>query len=185
MDYKEYGKMVVETERGSLTNYPRAVHAIMGMNGEAGECVDILKKTMFQGHDFDVDHFLNELGDVCWYTMLLIKELDIEPEFIFEYLERLLSVPTVKQEISDMGLVYILNLNRDCGRIVDLYYDSRKNPTVTVLATLRSIFRNIKMVANVYDKTLEDIFDINHDKIKLRYPDGFTPDMSMNRSDDM
>lgn len=185
MDYKEYTQMVVKNENGMTYKYPRALHAITGMNGEAGECVDILKKVMFQGHEFDVNHFLIELGDICWYTTLLILECGIDPIFVFEHGNKLLFVPTVRPEVSDMGLSYILNLNRDCGRIVDLYYDSRKNPTITLLGTLRSIFHNIKMAANLCDKTLEDVFDINQTKNKIRYPNGFTPDMSMNRSDGM
>ena len=44
MDYKEYKQMVIDSEKGSLTNYPKILHAMMGMNGEAGECIDILKK---------------------------------------------------------------------------------------------------------------------------------------------
>ena len=39
----------------------------MGLNGEAGECIDILKKHFYQGHDLDVDKLIDELGDVLWY----------------------------------------------------------------------------------------------------------------------
>jgi hypothetical protein len=185
MDYKEYREMVIKTEVGSLTKYPRVMHAIMGMNGEAGECVDILKKTMFQGHEFDVEHLLNELGDVCWYTMLLVIENDIDPKFIFEYGGGLLVVPQAKDKIEDMGLCHILDINRDCGDIVDLYYKSRKKNTITFYSTIRSIFRNVKMAANIYGKTLEDIFDINRDKLAARYPNGFDTEHSVNRGDSL
>ena len=42
----------------------------MGMNGEAGEASDILKKVLFQGHKLDREHMAKELGDVCWYIAL-------------------------------------------------------------------------------------------------------------------
>lgn len=43
------------------------VNGVMGLNGEAGECIDIVKKYLFQGHDLDEAHLAIELGDVAWY----------------------------------------------------------------------------------------------------------------------
>ena len=40
---------------------------VMGLNGEAGECIDILKKSKFQGHDLNSMKIIDELGDVLWY----------------------------------------------------------------------------------------------------------------------
>jgi hypothetical protein len=37
----------------------------MGLNGEAGEAIDILKKHLFQGHELDTAHMAKELGDVA------------------------------------------------------------------------------------------------------------------------
>ena len=39
----------------------------MGLNGEAGECIDILKKHAFQKHPLDEAKLIDELGDVLWY----------------------------------------------------------------------------------------------------------------------
>ena len=52
-----------------------------------------------------------------------------------------------------------------------------------MLGSLRSIFYNVKKAANVFDKTLEDLFDINYEKIKQRYPKGFNIYNSINRND--
>lgn len=183
MDYKEYKQMVIDTEKGSLEDYPKVLHAMMGMNGEAGECIDILKKHIFQGHDLDVDHLLNELGDVCWYTMLLIIELDIDVDFVFGYIDKLLHAKQRKYKPSEIGIGYIMNLNKYCGEVIDIYYEDIGVPYPTILRPIRNIFDNIKMAANVFNKTLEDIFDINWNKIKQRYPEGFSSDMSINRID--
>ena len=43
------------------------LNGVMGLNGEAGECIDIVKKHLFQGHDLDRDHLIEELGDCAWY----------------------------------------------------------------------------------------------------------------------
>ena len=41
----------------------------MGLNGEAGECIDVLKKHDYQGHTLDTVKLLDELGDVLWYIV--------------------------------------------------------------------------------------------------------------------
>jgi NTP pyrophosphatase (non-canonical NTP hydrolase) len=45
----------------------------MGLAGEAGEVVDLLKKHHFHGHDLDCDKLADELGDVLWYVADLCK----------------------------------------------------------------------------------------------------------------
>lgn len=40
----------------------------MGVAGEAGEFADLLKKIRYQGHEFDREHLIKELGDVMYYV---------------------------------------------------------------------------------------------------------------------
>lgn len=40
-------------------------HAVFGLCSESGEVAGILQK-VFQGHDFDKEHFKKELGDCLW-----------------------------------------------------------------------------------------------------------------------
>ena len=49
------------------------LNGAMGLNGEAGEVIDILTKHMFQGHDLDVEHIAKECGDCLWYLAILAK----------------------------------------------------------------------------------------------------------------
>lgn len=42
----------------------------MGLAGEAGECADIVKKYLYQGHPLDRKEMIKELGDVAWYLAL-------------------------------------------------------------------------------------------------------------------
>lgn len=45
--------------------------AAMGLAGEAGEAVDLIKKHLFHGHPLDRDKLTKELGDVLWYAAVL------------------------------------------------------------------------------------------------------------------
>lgn len=46
------------------------LNGAMGLNGEAGEVIDLLKKHMFQGHELDRNHIAKELGDCLWYIAI-------------------------------------------------------------------------------------------------------------------
>lgn len=67
MTPNEYQKEAIRTESGMSRKYPRIFNGLMGLNGEAGECIDILKKAAFQGHVLDKQKLAEELGDVAWY----------------------------------------------------------------------------------------------------------------------
>lgn len=58
----------------SLTN------VALGLAGEAGEFADAIKKSLFQGHELDVNHLSEELGDILWYIAVGAKALGVELE---------------------------------------------------------------------------------------------------------
>ena len=99
---------LTQKQLNDLHNTDRLINGLMGLNGEAGEAIDILKKHLFQGHDLDREHLAKELGDVAWY---------------------------------------------------------------------------LAVSADAVGYSLEDIFQMNNDKLRARYPDGFEAGRSVNRSD--
>ena len=60
------------------------VNSVMGLCGESGETVDIVKKHLFHGHPLDKEKLVKELGDVAWYLAEAATALDIPLEEIFE-----------------------------------------------------------------------------------------------------
>lgn len=61
----------------SLSRDNLLLNGVMGLNGEAGECIDLMKKTMFQGHELDKEKLLDELGDILWYVAITCEGLGI------------------------------------------------------------------------------------------------------------
>jgi len=43
------------------------INGVMGLCGEAGEAIDLVKKHLAQGHALDRELLAKELGDVAWY----------------------------------------------------------------------------------------------------------------------
>lgn len=84
MTINEYQKEAMRTASGMNQEYPRILNGLMGLNGEAGEAIDILKKHMFHGHELDKEHLAKELGDVSWYLAVSAYALGYDLETIFQ-----------------------------------------------------------------------------------------------------
>jgi NTP pyrophosphatase (non-canonical NTP hydrolase) len=56
------------------------LNGVMGLNGESGECIDIMKKHIFQGHELDREHLIEELGDTAWYLAVCCEGLGVSLE---------------------------------------------------------------------------------------------------------
>jgi len=67
MDFDAYQRLAARTaqpERGTLE---RVTNGALGLAGEAGEVVELVKKHRYHGHDLDTARMQKELGDVLWY----------------------------------------------------------------------------------------------------------------------
>lgn len=49
----------------------------LGLAGEGGEIIDLIKKHLFHGKPLDRDKAVEELGDVLWYVQCLAEALDV------------------------------------------------------------------------------------------------------------
>jgi NTP pyrophosphatase (non-canonical NTP hydrolase) len=56
------------------------INGVMGLCGESGEVIDIVKKHLAQGHELDRDKLIKELGDVAWYLAETATALDVDLE---------------------------------------------------------------------------------------------------------
>lgn len=77
---------VMRTVSPATLNSPDGGLAIagLGMAGEMGEVVEIIKKHLAQGHEIDRDKFIKEMGDKMWYDMLALIIMDISLEEVME-----------------------------------------------------------------------------------------------------
>lgn len=84
MTINEYQKNALRTANKNLTPFQQLENGIMGLNGEAGECIDILKKHLFQGHELEQEHIAKELGDIAWYLALSADAIGYDLETIMQ-----------------------------------------------------------------------------------------------------
>ena len=67
MTINEYQKLAMTTLNPALSEKDVLINGVMGLCGESGEAIDIVKKWLAQGHELDKEKLAKELGDICWY----------------------------------------------------------------------------------------------------------------------
>lgn len=84
MTPNDYQQAALRTAPGDLPPERLLLNGLMGLNGEAGEAIDILKKHLFQGHELDTAHMAKELGDVAWYLAVSANAIGYDLETIMQ-----------------------------------------------------------------------------------------------------
>lgn len=80
--FDEYQSLALRTaSKESLVDERTMLNAAaLGLNGEAGEIADHVKKVMFHGHPLDNDtrdKIVKELGDILWYCAMGARALGV------------------------------------------------------------------------------------------------------------
>ena len=90
MTINEYQKLAMTTLNPELSRKDVLINGVMGLCGESGEAIDIVKKYLHQGHELDKEKLAKELGDVAWYLAETAYALGIPLEKILrDNLEKL------------------------------------------------------------------------------------------------
>jgi len=82
MTINEYQKLAMTTLNPSLSKRDVLINGVMGLCGEAGEAIDLVKKHLAQGHELDREKLIGELGDVAWYLAEVATVLDVDLETV-------------------------------------------------------------------------------------------------------
>ncbi len=85
MTHDEFARDVIRTINRTLTKDQQILCATMGIAGEAGELLDYMKKYFFQGHAYDREKIIDELGDILFYLTYLSETLCIGIDDVMEY----------------------------------------------------------------------------------------------------
>ena len=82
MTIQEYQALALRTLNPELSRKDVLINGVMGLCGESGEAIDIVKKWLAQGHELDKEKLARELGDIAWYLAETAWALDIPLEKI-------------------------------------------------------------------------------------------------------
>ena len=84
MTVNEYQKLAMTTLNPALEKKDVLINGVMGLCGESGEAIDIVKKWLAQGHELDKEKLAKELGDIAWYLGEVATVLGYDLEDILQ-----------------------------------------------------------------------------------------------------
>lgn len=84
MTINEYQKLAMRTLNPALSERDVLINGVMGLCGEAGEAIDLVKKHLAQGHALDRERLAKELGDVAWYLAETATAIGFDLETILQ-----------------------------------------------------------------------------------------------------
>lgn len=84
MEINEYQTKAMRTLNPALKDKDILLNSVMGLCGESGEAIDIVKKWLCQGHELDKEHLMKELGDVAWYLAEAATALGVPLEEVLQ-----------------------------------------------------------------------------------------------------
>lgn len=83
MTPNEYQAQAMHWLNPALSEKGPLINGVMGLCGESGEVIDLVKKHLSQGHPLDREALAKELGDVAWYLAETAYVLGYPLEEIF------------------------------------------------------------------------------------------------------
>lgn len=176
MNLKRFQEQARRTMNEDTQNTNQYLNMAMGLVGEVGELVDLMKKEMYQGHK--KPDYAEEIGDIMWYLVnyarLMNHSLIFRPTAYKDKLEHISTLLNRVNNIFD-GEVYLAQFNTPIKR----------NLQGSVLEDLRllmqDIYSHIITLSDLLKVDLDYAKQHNIDKLQKRYPQGFDADRSVNR----
>lgn len=85
MNFEQYQAAAARTLSGNYDD-PRNGLTLggLGLAGESGEVIELLKKHLFHAQELDRDRLRKELGDVLWYLAAIATSADLDLDEVAE-----------------------------------------------------------------------------------------------------
>lgn len=154
---------------------------VMGLVGEGGEIVDLIKKHIFHNHPIDTAFKVNlekEIGDYLWY---LARILDYggtefaEKSMSFDYIQKQCAKQVEVDGIIKVALLFGFKngavASRPLNEVEVMYWD------------IKTLMNCVCAIAQHYEVSLEQAAINNIIKLAQRYPQGFSSEDSVARVD--
>ena len=106
MNFEEYQAAAQRTSN-TASEKEKITTGAMGLAGEAGEVIDLVKKHLYQGHALDREDLIDEASDCLWYIAEIATGLGVTLEDIAQH-----NIDKLKQRYPD-GFSASRSRNRD------------------------------------------------------------------------
>lgn len=170
MTLTEYAQLAQRTA-STKTREEKTGHGTLGLIGEAGEIIDIVKKMKYMGmpEELAKEKLIDECGDYFWYLVEVCAGYD----FDFAHIVTNNHYSTIEKGSNE----YNDSIENHAVCLIDRSVSLYRHPgfKVTIIGSAVYMVGQIVLRLGV---TIEDVLEHNIDKLRKRYPEGFSADRS-------
>lgn len=183
MNAETYQTLAQRTSSGE----DRIVNGCLGLIGESGEVVDVIKKWRFQSGanaEFPREKLIEECGDVLWYCVEVCTGIGVNFGETVNWLTHIHTGPLSERCLEDMvaGLAY-----KAAELFPMLMHTFHPLGVEEVSAAAHQVGRIVQNLDLILKRGcgagIEDAMKNNVNKLLKRYPDGFDPARSLHREE--
>lgn len=165
MDFKDYVKLAMRTNREDRSFNDNLVNGIFGL---VGETVELRKAARSE----DFDSCIDELGDVYWYTALMFHTIGTAPSELSMDEKLLIEEGRLMNQIGAVSDHVKKHLFQ--GHAIDIEFISSE---------MTKLKYKLDWLCEELLVTPSRVMSRNIDKLKRRFPEGFDVDKSINREE--
>ena len=189
MNPTNYQNAILKFANTDLSAPARLDNWSMGLMGECGEVIDLLKKFEYHGHTINTAKLTKEMGDVCFYLAIYCYDVGVKFDDVVNYFHpdgdayssRLLTRP-----IAEISRSLHDSVNRANQHIDNAKATKGSDHAWAIscfMSSAKKIYDCIKVIGVVYGIAMDNVLKENVAKLSARYPDGFSSHLSINRSE--
>ena len=177
MNFEEY-MLTVAKRCKELPYREHLAHMAMGVTGEFGEVVEMIKKHTIYGKPLDRKGLIREVGDICWYVTGFAWKLNVPSHFLevgvsFGTTVRLPAPDTeFMVAITSLAATNAASLIETEEGNIEAAYES-----ILILAEL------VGMVCGRFNLDIEEVLAVNDAKLAARYDQAFDAKQAIDRKD--
>jgi len=147
---------------------------VMGLTGEAGEVAKVLYSA-FGNKPSAVVELKKEIGDVCWYIAGICTKAHIDmSDLLCADILPATSHITLAVEIAEKACAVSEYLKKAiCHR--------HGLDRALLILLLSRLYRRIVAACEMHEIAITDAMQVNIEKLKARYPEGYSSERSINR----
>jgi len=193
MTFLEYQKLAMKTQTPRVqkdNKIDMRIHAVCGLSSELGEIVQVYNDLLLNNNAINLySRLKSELGDFCWFQAELCEALDISLHYQnLDRIDQIIFYNDNNHSLEKVGF-YINKLIMLNGIISgsiqktyqqdSLYIDKEK---ITEILYVMNIIINT-IAGQLLNTDIEDIWESNIEKLKKRFPYGFTKEFDTYRKE--
>lgn len=183
MDYNSYPAYARRTAK-ALEPKQAFEHAVLGIATDMGEVGSIIKANVIYNKPIDRKHLVKELGDVCWFISYACDCLGITLSDIvyFPIEDREFMASQHLDEKSNYWIKRGLQIaGKLCSHNLEVPIPIREDYTFKMY--LAKAFVCVSVIAFLNGIEMEEVYVENIDKLRQRYPAGYTDIDAIQRKD--